>query len=181
MQPRIEGAILLAMIGAAATGFLPVLAPVHGLLLILAGILALLRLARWRLWLCSSRVDLVCLGVGYLWLGAGLILLGAARGYDLSLAPAVATHAIVVGALGTLTTCIMLRTRLLRLRVDPHRANHTFVGMTCLISLAALGRILGAGVETSMLLAAVAWCLALLLLLGQFFRLAAGDEGQNLQ
>lgn len=180
VQPRIEGAILLAMIGAAATGFLPVLAPVQGLLLILAGTLALLRLVRWRLWRCSGRIDLICLGVGYLWLGVGLILLGAARGYDLSLAPAVATHAIVVGALGTLTTCIMLRTRLLRLRVDPHRANHTFVGMTCLISLAALGRILGAGVEAGMMFAAVAWCLALLLLFGQFVRLAAGNGGHNL-
>lgn len=170
VQPQIEGAILLTMIGAAATGFLPALAPAHGLLLIFAGTLALLRLVRWQLWRCSGRIDLLCLGIGYGWLGVGLILLGAARGFDLILAPAVATHAIAVGALGILTTCIMLRTRLLRLRVDLHRAGPGFAGMTCLVSLAALGRLIGVGSNAGLMFAAVAWCLALLLLFGQLVR-----------
>jgi uncharacterized protein involved in response to NO len=99
VQPQIEGAILLVMIGAATTGFLPALAPVYGLLLILAGALALLRLARWQLWRCWHRVDLLCLGVGYSWLGVGLVLLGTARISEFTLAPAVATHAITIGAL----------------------------------------------------------------------------------
>lgn len=170
VQPRIEGAILLAMIGAAATGFLPVFAPVHGLLLMLAGTLALLRLARWRLWRCANRIDLICLGVGYAWLGVGLILLGAARGYQLFLAPTAATHAITVGALGTLTTCIMLRTHLLRQRIVLHRARYGFAGMTTLVSMAALGRILGPGSGASPIFAAAAWCLALGLLLSQLAR-----------
>lgn len=166
VQPRIEGAILLAMIAAALTAPIPTLHAPHGLLLILAGLLALVRLGRWRLWRCPHRADLLCLGLGYAWLGAGLVLLGAARGFSLGLAPSIATHAITVGALGILTTSIMLRNRLLRLRVPLERAWPGFVAMTVLITFAAVARLLGDTILV-LILAAAAWGLALLLLLAQ--------------
>lgn len=168
VQPRIEGAILLTMIGAALTGPLAGLAyPVavlHGLLLMLAGALAITRLLRWRLWRCSARPDLICLGVGYSWLGLGLIVLGLSRGFDFGLANPAATHAITIGALGTLTSCVMLRTRLLRLRRELTRFGPAFVAMTGLISLATLARLLSADSAAGLLLAAAAWMLALGLL-----------------
>ncbi|RFF33024.1 NnrS family protein [Wenzhouxiangella sediminis] len=162
VQPRIEGAILLSMIGAAVTGPVPALGLVHGLLLVVAGALAIVRLLRWRLWECAGRTDLFCLGPGYAWLGAGLILLGASRGFDLGLAPATATHAITVGALGTLTSIIMLRTRLLRLRIDPTARACWLVATTILMAVAALARLFGAGSPGSLLLAAACWSTGLL-------------------
>ncbi|HSH26447.1 MAG TPA: NnrS family protein, partial [Wenzhouxiangella sp.] len=168
VQPRIEGAILLAMVGAALTGPLAGLAsPVtalHGLLLMLAGALAITRLLRWQLWRCSARPDLICLGIGYSWLGLGLIVLGLSRGFDFGLARPAATHAITIGALGTLTTCIMLRTRLLRLRHELTRFGPAFMTMTGLIGLATLARLLLADSAAGLLLAATAWMLALGLL-----------------
>lgn len=176
VQPKIEGAIILTVLAAALTSLLPGLQAVHGLLLMTAGGLALTRLMRWRLWRCGHRVDLLCLGVGYAWLGAGLILLGASRGFDLALAPAPATHALTVGALGTLTTGIMLRTRLLRLRIELARAAKGFVWMTGLISLATIARLLSAGHASGLLLAAVAWSLALLVLFGLLNRYRQPDQ-----
>lgn len=170
VQPGVEGAILLAMIGAALTGLLPQLRAIHGLLLLIAGALAITRLLRWRLWRCTARSDLLCLGVGYAWLGIGLVLLGASRGYDLGLPPAAATHAITIGALGTLTTGIMLRTRLLRLRVELARAAPGFVAMAALIALATLARLLSGGSAYGLLPAAIAWSLALGLLFGLLSR-----------
>jgi uncharacterized protein involved in response to NO len=170
VQPRIEGVILLAMIGAAATAVLPILAPLQGLLLMLAGTLALVRLARWRLWQCGRRIDLICLGTGYAWLGAGLILLGAGRGFAIGLPPGVATHAITVGALGTLTTGIMLRTRLLCLRIPLEQFGRYFAAMTALVSLAALSRLVGGASDAGLLLAAAGWSSALLLLFALLLR-----------
>jgi uncharacterized protein involved in response to NO len=74
-----------------------------GGLLLAAAMLAVVRLARWRLWACAGRPDLWCLGVGYLWLVIGLALLGLS--WSVQLLPAgSATHAVTLGALGTLTT-----------------------------------------------------------------------------
>lgn len=164
VQPRIEGASMLAMIAAVATAPWPGAQGLHGALLITAGGLTLARLWRWRLWACRRRPDLVCLGVGYAWLGVGLALLGAARGFESGLAPSAATHAITVGALGTLTTNIMLRTRLLRLRIAPMRRAPWLGAMTALIATAALARMLGAGNLGWLLFAAACWALAMLTL-----------------
>ncbi len=175
VQPRIEGAALLAMIAALLTAPWPWLSPAHGGLLMLAGALTLLRLARWQLWRCRQRIDLMCLGIGYAWLGMGLVLLGAARGFELGLPDSVAAHAITVGALGTLTTCIMLRNRLLRLRIGLERFQAVFLAMTLLISLASLARLLG-GAGTGLWLAAAAWSLALTLLLVMLLRFRQADQ-----
>ncbi len=160
VQPRIEAAILLAMVTAVITGLIPAAKLLHGVLLVIAGALAILRLLRWQLWRCGGRPDLLCLGVGYAWLGAGLVVFGLARGFDFGLTPTVATHAITVGALGTLTSNVMLRTRLLRLRHPLASFSWVFVSLTGLITLAALARLMGANSGPGLLLAAGAWALA---------------------
>lgn len=170
VQPRIEGALLLAMIGVVLSALIPAAGPVHGLLLVVAGMLALVRLVRWRLWLCRQRIDLLCLGIGYAWLGIGLILLGAVRGFDIGLPANAATHAITVGALGTLTTSVMLRTRLLRLRISLDQVGSHFAAMTALVSLAALSRLVGGASDAGLLLAAAGWSSALLLLFALLLR-----------
>jgi len=168
VQPRLEGAILLAMIGAVISAALPLASPATGMLLIGAGSLALVRLLRWRPW--HRSVDVLCLGVGYAWVGVGLVLLGSSRGLGWGPPAAVATHAITVGALGTLTTNVMARTRLFRLRVPLAERTSWLLAMTVLMSLAALLRMLGASRPAWLLGAAVCWALAQITLLALLAR-----------
>ena len=102
VQPRLEGALLVTMAGALA--WTPLAA--------LAGALAAVRMARWRLWALRGRRDLLCLGAGYAWLAAGLVGFGLSEDTRLM-------HLITVGALGTLTFNVMALSWLLRARRDP--------------------------------------------------------------
>jgi uncharacterized protein involved in response to NO len=99
------GAIALA----AWVGALP--AGVTGPLLIAAGAMALLRLARWRGLRTASEPLLLILHVGHAWLAGGLLLLGASElvaGFPAS----AALHALTVGAIGTMTLAVMTRATL---------------------------------------------------------------------
>lgn len=183
VQPRIEGALLVLLILAALLAIVPPARPVAGVLLMVAGSLTMLRLLRWRLWQCRARIDLLCLGIGYAWLAVGLTMIGASWSLDMAAGQKVATHAITVGALGTLTTTIMTRVRLLHARRYPAIA-WPFPALTALIFLAALFRLAGDGNPTAMTLAAAFWSLALLLLLGvlvYFSPLLKRDVAQSAQ
>lgn len=165
VQPRLEGAILLLMISTLALGFIPTASALAGILLSVAGGLAAIRLVRWRLWRCRWRIDLACLGIGYGWLATGLMLIGIDQAFGGPIRNPAYTHAITIGALGTLTTCIMLRTRLLQLRrLDGVR--WPFAWMTVLVSSAALLRIFGDGDTAVLTSAGIAWSLAFVILLG---------------
>jgi len=182
-QPRIEGALLVLLILAALLAIVPPAPPVAGVLLMVAGSLTMVRLLRWRLWQCRARIDLLCLGIGYAWLAVGLTMIGASWSLDMAAGQKVATHAITVGALGTLTTTIMTRVRLLHARRYPAIA-WPFPALTALIFLAALFRLAGDGNPTAMTLAAAFWSLALLLLLGvlvYFSPLLKRDVAQSAQ
>jgi len=161
VQPRIEGGLIIMMMVAVA--LLPVSRTLSGGALVLAGGLAVVRLARWRLWLCWPRMDLLCLGLGYAWLAAGLVMTGLAwtTGW---LDPARVLHAITVGALGTLTTMVMLRVRWLRARVDPAGRMLVPGSIAGLMSLAAIVRVAGGESVIALQLAAVAWSAGLFLL-----------------
>jgi len=183
VQPRIEGALLVLLILAALLAIVPQARPVAGVLLMVAGSLTMVRLLRWRLWQCRARIDLLCLGIGYAWLAVGLTMIGASWSLDMAAGQKVATHAITVGALGTLTTTIMTRVRLLHARRYPAIA-WPFPALTALIFLAALFRLAGDGNPTAMTLAAAFWSLALLLLLGvlvYFSPLLKRDVAQSAQ
>jgi uncharacterized protein involved in response to NO len=145
VQPRLEGALLAAM--AIALAWTP--------FCIVAGALAAVRLARWRLWALRGRPDLWGLAIGYAWLAAGLVAFGALREIALM-------HLITVGAIGTLTFNVMAMSWLLKRRRDPSRSPLIVAG-TALIALAALCRVLG-------FFAAAVWCwsAAFLLLLAIF-------------
>lgn len=168
VQPRIEGALLLVMLVAVLGTACPRADEVAGVSLIAAGVLAAVRLLRWRLWHCRSRTDLLCLGAGYGWLAAGLILLGSARLGALPIATA--THGITVGALGSLTTAVMGRVHLVKCRVRPESAGRTMSLIAVAMSAAALVRIAGGGTAGTLWLAAALWSMGLLLLLGLFRR-----------
>jgi len=173
VQPRLEGLLLGCMLAAIGSLIVfrfipspvPALAVLPGFLLITAGVLALIRLLRWQLWLCGRRIDLICLGLGYAWLGVGLVAYGLNLGLAIGPSMAVTTHAITIGALGTLTCNVMARVRLLRLRIPPQRRFGRLAVMTLAMSAAAVLRILADTQALWLYAAAACWALAQLILL----------------
>lgn len=174
VQPRIEGALIIAM-ALAVVGLLfatrrPV-ALLTGATLAVAGALCAVRLWRWRLWALRGRPDLLCLAAGYGWLAVGLLWWGvalAAGRYQTA-----ALHIVTVGALGTLTLNVMAMTWTLKAGLDPSRAG-VRVAATVLLAAATLARVLaGLGTFDAQMLLAIAsaaWTVAFALLLGLLIR-----------
>jgi len=108
VQPRLEGVVMLLLLMAGALSVVHATGGWTAVPTGLAGILVLVRLLRWQLFPLGPRhADLMALGVGYLWLGLGLVTFSIAMaGY---LSPATSLHVITVGALGTLSSTIMLK------------------------------------------------------------------------
>ncbi|GAB2800800.1 NnrS family protein [Halomonas shantousis] len=168
VQPRIEGLIMTGMLFSVLLSVWPSGRPWAGWALAGTGLLALVRLLRWQLWRCARRPDLLCLGIGYGWLAAGLLSNGTAQGVGQA-TPAL-LHIITLGALGTLTGVVMLRTAILqaapRTEADLGR-ERIIVAFTLLIGMATLLRLaapLVPGLYLPLLwAAALAWSLAWLL------------------
>ncbi|SFI73692.1 NnrS family protein [Nitrosomonas sp. Nm34] len=164
VQPHIEAGLIVTV----TTAFVltPIAASVSGILLIMSGVLAAIRLIRWQLWHCLARPDLICLGAGYCWLAVGLVLLGGVKlsGGDYF---STAVHAITVGALGTLASNVMVRVTLLHVKQYPSRIPQIMI-ITVIMTIAALMRI-GADFsvyrEIVLATAAVAWSTSFLLVL----------------
>ena len=145
VQPRIEGSLVLIMLLALA--WPPAC--------VAAGLLAGLRMLRWRLWALRGRPDLACLAAGYAWLAAGLLAYGIRPETTFM-------HLITVGALGTLTFNVMALSWLLRARRDPAR-HASIVWGTLALGAATLLRLAG-----YLEAAALCWSAAFLLLLTLF-------------
>lgn len=160
VQPRIEGALLVVMAAALVFAVLPDGDLPMRLACALAGVLALVRLLRWRLPTCKGRPDLVCLGIGYAWLGLGLLAAGATGP---GIARTAAWHLITLGALGTLTQNVMAQTLLLKARRVP-AAEWIPTAATALIAAATVLRVAAAFTDanaTALLIAAAAcWSIA---------------------
>lgn len=156
VQPTLEAALLIACA-------LALVFPAPGLLA--AGLLAAVRIARWRLWRVRGRPDLLCLAAGYGWLALGLVLFGIATGvgeYE-----RIALHVVTIGALGTLTFNVMAGSWLLKAR-RPETHRTALVSGTVLIAAATLLRAIGEFHPPSLLAAAACWTVAYAILLGVF-------------
>ena len=174
VQPRIEGALIVAMASAIAVLALEASLPTtravrgaSGALLVVAGALAAIRLSRWQLWRVRRRPDLWSMGAGYAWLAVGLAFFGLTHaglaGGDAG--ETLAIHVITIGSLGTLTLNVMAMTRLLTLRRAPPTSPLALAG-TLLLATALLLRVLAGTTQTVMLAAAAAcWSGAYALLL----------------
>lgn len=155
VQARVEGTTLILL----AAAFLACLLPwtgtrtLCGLLLVTCAVLTAARIGRWRFWLCRNRADLLALLAGYGWLVAGWLLLGHALLAGIN--PTAALHAITVGALGTLTFSVMLRTQMFRMLSDTNAVPQAYA-CAALMSVAAILRIT-AGPLWMVLIAAAIW------------------------
>lgn len=107
VQPRIEGVLIVLLICAMVLAMSEVTNRFAGILLIVAAVAIAARTLRWRLWHCPERPDLLVLAAGYLWLGTGAGITGIHLLTGVAATPAL--HLITVGALGTLSTSVMLR------------------------------------------------------------------------
>jgi uncharacterized protein involved in response to NO len=177
VQPRIESGLLAAMLAAIATAMLgerPLFVMLTAAATAVAGVLAAVRLLRWRLWALRGRPDLFCIAAGYAWLALGLLLFSAALvagRYQTA-----ALHIITVGGLGTLTLNVMAMTWAHKAGQDPARARAP-VWATIMLGTAALARALAsldAGSPLPLLwLAALCWSGAFALLLIRSLRIRA--------
>jgi uncharacterized protein involved in response to NO len=168
VQPRIEGWLIVVMLVAVVAAALGQW-PVAGACAIVAAALAVVRMARWRLWSIGGRPDLACLGLGYGWLALGLAALGVAliAGQRIT----TALHIITVGSIGTLTINVMALTWARLARRDPARERLP-IWATALVALATMARVLAdfgvADARVLLLAAAACWSAAYLLLIFLF-------------
>ena len=162
VQPRIEAALLAVMAVAVASAIVPRYDDLMRAACAAAGVLALVRLLRWRLWMCTGRPDLLCLGVGYAWLAVGLMALGASTAGTVRTA---AVHVITIGALGTLTLNVMANTMMLKAKRSP-AGEQIPLFATALVGAATLLRVgaaFASGHSVGLLsLAAACWSAAFL-------------------
>ena len=168
VQPRTEAALMIAMAIAVAAAAFAAMEPAMRAACVGAGALALVRLARWRLWSCEERPDLLCLGAGYAWLAFGLIAIGTTP----AAYRAVALHLVTVGALGTLTFNVMANATLARAHRSAAKERSVVWG-TALIGVATALRSVAAVTPEPLVLLALAaacWSAALLTLCGLFVR-----------
>jgi len=121
------------------------LSPSHlaaGATLLLAGVLNLIRLARWRGAATLAEPLVLILHIGYLWLASGLVLLGLAVVAPTHVLPSVGVHALTAGAIGVMTLAIMTRSS--RGHTGrPLTAGKAEVLIYGLINAAALTRVVG--------------------------------------
>lgn len=181
VQPRIEGALLI-VVPAAISLFVLGAMPAAGMVLILAGALAAIRLWRWRLWRCRGRTDLHGLGVGYGWLATGLLVAGASMVAG-QFRPAL-LHVVTIGALGTLSTGVMARWFYHQdgRRLPSRLYVIVTAGAMAVATLARIGAVYLNGMTSPMLWASLAgWELAytatLLVALSYLYRRSFGRPG----
>lgn len=165
VQPRLEASLIILLAVAATALLLPHGRYVAALGAGAAGVIAAVRLVRWHLWEIRDRSDLMGLAAGYGWLSLGLILMGGLLAAGRSVIPAL--HVITVGALGTLSICVMTRVHLQHSRRDPARAAPVVTYAIVLIAVATVARWtanLVPGLHAVLLsVAAAGWTLAYLL------------------
>lgn len=164
VQPRLEAILILTLIPAALFYLVPPARPLTGILLLVAGSFIAIRTLRWKLWLCPERPDLLILGLGYIWLAIGSLATGLTLLQGES--PAASLHLLTIGALGTLSTSIMLRLHYQRRdRRPPPTPLVLAIGL--LMIIAAGSRFLAGpvpwGSAVLLQLSAGAWALAYLL------------------
>jgi uncharacterized protein involved in response to NO len=155
--------------GLIAWTFLPDRQPI-GVWLLLAALLNLIRLARWRGIATLSEPLLLMLHVGYLWLVVGAALLGLSL-LSPAIPPAAALHALTAGAMGSMILAVMTRATLGHTGREL-RASGVTVAIFALVSVAAVVRVAAAWTIDAQMdlleVAAFAWAGGFVLFLAEY-------------
>jgi len=143
-----------------AWAFLPE-SRIVGALLIAAGLIHFVRLARWNGWRTCEEPLLLILHVGYGWMAAGVILLGL-QDWTAAISMPGAIHALTAGSIGVMIAAVM--TRASRGHTgNPLTADSWTVAIYALVNIAAFLRIVAALAlphSPLILLSAIAWIAA---------------------
>lgn len=83
-----------------------------GALLLIAGAMHTVRVARWKGWRTAAEPLVLILHVGYAWLPFALILMGLSMIAPALVPASAALHALTAGAMGTMTLAVMTRASL---------------------------------------------------------------------
>lgn len=162
VQPNLEAALIVLLGALPAVLWLPYGSKVAALLAAAAGALVMYRLWGFAPWQCRTRADLLALMAGYAWLAAGLWLYAWAALGGLSMSTAL--HAFTLGALGTLSSTVMLRQAVSRAKAPPD-SERAFIPLVLLFAAAAVLRLTAwqAGGIAALWGAALCWSVAWLL------------------
>ena len=170
-QPGRFDLVVIAASAAALVGWVaaPETVPI-GVLLVVAGLLQAVRLARWSGLRAAHDPLVLVLHVGYAWVPAGLLLLGASMIGE-SLPRSAAIHGLTAGAMGTMILAVMTRSTLGHTGREL-KANAQTVLIYALVTLGALLRV-AAPLElmdymVGMELAAIAWAGSFLVFLAVY-------------
>lgn len=139
-SPLVDRAGLAAVPLAALCEVLAPGSAIGGVALVLAGGLALARLARWRGLATLAEPLVAVLHVGYAWLGVGLILLGLS-GLSGEVPRIAGLHALTAGAIATMLVAVMTRASLGHTG-RPLTADRATLAVYALITAAAVTRVL---------------------------------------
>jgi uncharacterized protein involved in response to NO len=139
-------------------------------LLVLAGVLHFVRLARWSGWRTTAEPLVLILHVGYAWLAAGALLLGLSQLSGI-LSETTALHALTAGAIATMTLAVMTRATLGHTG-RPLHAGPATAAIYLLVTVGALLRLLAPALPLpytdALALAAALWSGSFLLYLGVY-------------
>ncbi|MEQ1956493.1 NnrS family protein [Mesorhizobium sp. CN2-181] len=136
-----------------------------GMILVLAGILLAVRLARWQGQRTAREPIVLILHVGYAWLGVALLLLGGSVFID-ALPESAALHALTAGAIGTMTLAVMTRASLGhtgRAIVADHFVIAAYVSVTAGAILRVAAPLTGNWYAHVLACGGALWCAAFLL------------------
>lgn len=106
---RLDKATMAVTVTALLIWVLDPWSPLAGPPLLLAGLLNLIRLARWRGWLAWRESMVWSLHAGYVWAPVGLLLLGGAALWPAAVPFSAGVHALTAGAMGVMTLAVMTR------------------------------------------------------------------------
>lgn len=168
-QPGLERAGVLALIAMTVLDGVGVAPAIGGVGAAAAAMVVIVRMVRWQAWRVAGVADAALLHLGYAWLAVGLVLRAGALGAT----PLDATHGILVGGLGILSTVMMARTaqQRLRLPISPPWVVRAAVGLVAVAAACRVLAPLGGPYLELMIAAAVAWTLAFVILAGFLARL----------
>ena len=127
-----------------------------------AGVLHLIRLARWRGYRTAGEPLVTILHVGYLFVPLGFILMALSIAFPAAVSPIAAVHAWTAGGIGVMTLAVMTRASLGHTGHELTASRSTLAIYACVI-IGAAARIAAAfGIEPEIMLhaAATAWILA---------------------
>jgi uncharacterized protein involved in response to NO len=110
-----------------------------GVLLAIAGVAQLVRVARWQGIRTASDPLVSILHIGYLWLPVGLLLLGASHFTD-AVVPTMGLHALAAGTMATMTLAVMTRATLGHTGRELH-ADRWTIAIYVLVTLGAAVRV----------------------------------------